>query len=98
MLSIAMDKQQDGVGVLIEAKKLGFFGKAILIKNTVSRSINPLVKLTPKHGIDDLSSGVIRITHKQNGTSNSSSIRSGLEQNLLRISSNMYRAPKVKGC
>ena len=53
-----------------------------MIKNKVRRETKPLVRLTPKQNIDDLSSGVIRITHKQIGTSNSS-IRSGLEQNCF---------------
>ena len=94
---VAMDKQRDGVGVMIEAKNLDFFGKAILIKNKVRRETKPLIRLTPKQNIDDLSSGVIRIIHKQNGTSNSSGIRSGLEQNLLRISSRDYRGSGGQG-
>ena len=91
---VAMDKQRDGVGALIEAKNLDFFEKAILIKNKVAET-KPLIRLTPKHNIDDLSSGVIRIIHKQNGTSNSSVEWIGAK--LASISSRYYTGSGGQG-
>ena len=77
-------------------KKFGLFWKSNFDQKQ-SQPRNQASNTTyPKHNIDDLSSGVIRIIHKQNGTSNSS-VRSGLEQNLLRISSRYYTGSGGQG-